>query len=118
MRANMEPLAPTTSTLGPAIAHIAQVSASLVQTIPPSPLALRSGPSSESNKKKKKAVVWALSSPERIVEFVKAGKREEAEQEWGVLEGLLEKWKDVKGTEELREKALKALEESGGKDGV
>lgn len=112
----MEPLAPTTSTLGPAIAHIAQVSASLVQTIPPSPVAPRFTAFDGSSKKKKETVAWALTCPERIVEYVKDGKKEEAEREWGVLEGLLDKWKGVKGVEELREKALKALGEN--RDGV
>ncbi|PUU82804.1 Vps51/Vps67-domain-containing protein [Tuber borchii] len=106
MRANMEPLAPTTSTLGPAISHIAQVSASLVENIPPSPVAPNIP---ASNKRKKDAVVWALACPGRIEELVKTGRRDEAERVFGVLEGMLGKWKGVKGTKELREKAMAAL---------
>ncbi|KAH0612103.1 uncharacterized protein H6S33_010155 [Morchella sextelata] len=109
MRANMEPLAPTTSTLGPAIAHIAQVSASLVQTIPVSPVALSSTEGREGSKRKKETVVWALGCPERIEAAVKEGNMEEAEREWGVLKVCLEKWEGVKGVEQLRAKALKAL---------
>lgn len=111
MRANMEPLAPTTSTLGPAIAHIAQVSASLAETIPPSPMAPTSAEFNASSKKKKEVVAWALSSPEWIEELVKDGKREEAERVWGVLEGLLGKWEGVKGVSELRGRAKGALGE-------
>ena len=107
MRANMEPLAPTTSTLGPAISHIAQVSASLVENIPPSPVTPNIP---ASNKRKKDAVVWALACPGRIEELVKTGRRDEAERVFGVLEGMLGKWKGVKGTKELREKAVAALE--------
>lgn len=113
MRANMEPLAPTTSTLGPAIAHIAQVSASLVQTIPPSPVAPQSAVSNASNKKKKDAVAWALSAPERIERLMADGKRAEADRVWQTLERLLEKWKGVRGVEELKERGLKALGDAG-----
>ncbi|KAI5841354.1 Vps51/Vps67-domain-containing protein [Morchella snyderi] len=109
MRANMEPLAPTTSTLGPAIAHIAQVSASLVQTIPVSPVALSSIEGREGSKRKKETVMWALGCPGRIEAAVKEGNMEEAEREWGVLKVCLEKWDGVKGVEQLRAKALKAL---------
>lgn len=105
----MEPLAPTTSTLGPAIAHIAQVSASLVQTIPASPVAPTSVAFNASNKKKKEVVVWALSAPERIERLVNDGKRAEAERVWRALEGLLEKWEGVVGVGELKERGLKAL---------
>ena len=106
MRANMEPHAPTTSTLGPAIAHIAQVSASLVQNIPPSPVATTFP---FSIKRKKETVAWALARPGRIEELIKDGQGEEAERVFAPLEAILEKWQGVRGTEELRQKARKAL---------
>lgn len=102
----MEPLAPTTSTLGPAIAHIAQVSASLVQNIPPSPVAT-TFPSS--NKRNKETVAWALACPEKIEELVRDGQGKEAERVFALLEAILGKWQGVRGTEELRQKAKKAL---------
>ncbi|KAL7271143.1 hypothetical protein RUND412_006125 [Rhizina undulata] len=110
MRANMEPLTPTTSTLEPAIAHIAQVSASLVQTIPQSPIAPRNNTSQYDNSPKRtETVKWVLHSPERISELVKGGKKEEAENEWVIVLSVLDKWKNAKGIEELKERCEKAL---------
>jgi len=112
MRSSMEPLTPTTSTLEPAISHIAEISSSLTSTIhnlpPPR---MRTPHASNPVKSKKETVKWALGAPERIRELVKQGKKGEAETEWGVVNGMLEKWGDgVKGVKELREAGEAALQ--------
>ena len=112
MRSSMEPLTPTTSTLEPAISHIAEISSSLTSTIhnlpPPR---VRTPNTTDTAKSKKETVKWALGAPQRIQELLKEGKKEEAEKEWGVVKGMLAKWGDgVKGVKELREKGEAALQ--------
>ncbi|KAF8424044.1 Vps51/Vps67-domain-containing protein [Tirmania nivea] len=111
MRSSMEPLTPATSTLEPAISHIAEISSSLTSTIhslpPPQAHTLNAANLAKS---KRETVKWALAAPERIQGLVKEGKKEEAEKEWGVVKGMLDKWGDgVKGVKELREKGGAAL---------
>jgi len=105
MRASMEPLTPTTSTLEPAIGHIAQVSASLVETI-------HLPPPTETKpevRERKEVVRWVLEAPRRIQRLKEEEKKEEAEAELERLQGVLDAWKGVKGVEELRVKAREAL---------
>lgn len=107
----MEPLSPATSTLEPAISHIAEISSSLTSTIHNLPPPRTRTPNATNPvKSKKETVKWALGAPERIRGLVKAGQKEEAEKEWGVVKEILEKWGDgVKGVKELRERGEAAL---------
>ncbi|KAF8459489.1 Vps51/Vps67-domain-containing protein [Terfezia claveryi] len=109
MRSSMEPLTPTTSTLEPAISHIAELSSSLTSTIHSlPPTRTPNAPNPALNKKE--TVKWTLGAPERIRELVKQGKKEEAEKAWVVVKEMLEKWGDgVKGVKELRENGEVAL---------
>ncbi|KAK6497714.1 hypothetical protein TWF481_012117 [Arthrobotrys musiformis] len=98
MRSNMEPLSPATTTLLPAISHIASVSSSLVENVhahDPSttPEAMRK----ERLRKKQEAVRYIMETPERMEKLVKAGKREEAVKEWEVVKGYVGRWKGVEG---------------------
>ncbi|KAK6524600.1 hypothetical protein TWF281_011503 [Arthrobotrys megalospora] len=94
MRSNMEPMSPATTTLLPAISHIASVSSSLVENVhahDPSttPEAMRK----ERLRKKQEAVKYILEAPERMEKLVKAGKREEAVREWEVVKGYVKRWR-------------------------
>ena len=112
MRNSMEPLTPATSTLEPAISHIAQISTSLATTIQNiRPLPSPTDPAAAAAAlHKKKIVKWALAAPERVQCLVKEGKTDEAQREWAAVTTLLEKWGDgVKGVSELREQGEKAL---------
>lgn len=120
MRSSMEPLTPTTSTLEPAIAHIAQLSGALSETIQRQ-VVPRSGQGNGDGsedaavrRRKRETVKWALGAPGRIEDMLREGRREEAETEWAVVAGLLEKWGDgVRGVRELRDKGEKALRGGG-----
>lgn len=102
----MTPLSSTTSGLEPAIAHIANVSASLVNSLPTTGTTTSATTPEEREEKlkKQKTVKWVLAAPQRIQALLDAGKTEEAETDKKEVLGLLEKWKGVKGVEELKAK--------------
>src|SRR5688572_7910777 len=108
MRTNMTPLSSTTSGLEPAIAHIANVSASLASSLPTTgsndSTTTASTEEREAKLKKQKTVKWVLAAPERIQSLLDAGKTEEAEQDRKEVLALLEKWNGVKGVDELKAK--------------
>ena len=108
MRTNMDPLAPTTHTLSPAISHIAETAASLsasMQERPakPKPEIQVEGEAEIRKRKERETVRWVLDTPRRLSALLENGKREEAEKEWAEVRPILEKWKDVGGVAELRE---------------
>jgi preprotein translocase subunit SecD len=111
----MDPLAPTTHTLSPAISHIAETAASLsssIHSVAARPQGLgievRVEDESEENekrerkKKEQETVRWVLDTPRRLRALVAADKDEEAEKEWNEVSGILDKWGDVRGVKELR----------------
>lgn len=117
MRGNMDPLAPTTHTLGPAIAHIAETAASLsssMQALPAKPQGLGIDIHVEdeddtkvevaAKQKQKDTVRWVLDTPRRLQEMIDQEQDEEAEHEWEEISKILDKWKGVAGAEELRQK--------------
>ncbi|KAF1950298.1 hypothetical protein CC80DRAFT_520069 [Byssothecium circinans] len=130
MRGNMDPLAPTTHTLGPAMAHIAETAASLsssMQALPAKPQPLGLGieisgeediTKSEEERKKQKqkdTVRWVLSTPRRLQELIDQEQEEEAERDWEEVSNVLDKWEGVAGVKELREECeeiMKVEEES------
>lgn len=116
MRANMAPLAPQTSTLMPAISHIAQAAEEL---------ALRAADTSRNgvgrdtsadgrktedrakHRKDRAAVRWVLDTPRRI----KKSGPEKAD--WTQVRSLLDKWQGegVVGVDKVRIACERALEE-------
>ncbi|KAF2679129.1 hypothetical protein K458DRAFT_315142 [Lentithecium fluviatile CBS 122367] len=117
MRGNMDPLAPTTHTLGPAIAHIAETAASLsssMQALPAKPIQVGLGIEISidgEEEAKKEAVIkqrqketarWVLDTPRRLQEMIDQEQDEEAEAEWEEVGKILDKWGGVAGVEELR----------------
>lgn len=132
MRGNMDPLAPTTHTLGPAIAHIAETAASLSSTmdaIPAKPqgLGLVLDPTSHATtetpeikidsekEKQKNTVLWVLNTPRRLQHLIDQEREEEAERDWEEISRILDQWQGVKGAKELRdecEEIMRVEEES------
>jgi len=112
MRMNMDPLTPTTSTLAPAISHIAEtattLSNELAANVPPA-----KDPEVEKKRKQRETVKWVLDAPRRLGELVEKGKEEAAKKEWDVVRGLLDKWKGVSGTEEVRKACEQVFAEDG-----
>jgi hypothetical protein len=114
MRGNMDPLAPTTHTLGPAISHIAETASSLSSSLQDSHQSKEEGlgisirveqdeEDAEKKKRQKDTVKWVLDTPRRLQEMVDQDQEEEAEKEWADVERILEKWKGVAGVKEIRE---------------
>ncbi|QIX00193.1 hypothetical protein AMS68_005710 [Peltaster fructicola] len=112
MRTNMDPLAPTTSTLTPAISHIAATATALSESI-----RSQHGTFMDSDASRKaaeqKTVRWVLAAPERIKALVLAGQREGAEAQWIQVETLLNKWSAVTGVERVRAACQEALAVKG-----
>jgi len=125
MRGNMDPLAPTTHTLGPAISHIAETAASLSSSLHESHQSEEEGlgisihiehgqgNTTEVDKKRrqKETVKWVLDTPRRLQELLDQEQDEEAEKDWEEISRILDKWKDVAGVKELRERCEEIMEE-------
>ncbi|KAH7378824.1 Vps51/Vps67-domain-containing protein [Pyrenochaeta sp. MPI-SDFR-AT-0127] len=124
MRGNMDPLAPTTHTLGPAISHIAETAASLsssMHSIPPKPQGLgidirieRDDTEQEGLNKKqvqKETVIWVLDTPRRLRLLIDQERDEDAEKEWEGVSQILDQWKEVTGVKELREECERIMDE-------
>ncbi|MCJ1388973.1 hypothetical protein MMC18_001825 [Xylographa bjoerkii] len=119
MRVNMDPLTPTTSTLSPAIAHIANTAASLASALQERvkvPRIVENGGAAEyeeqaeEKRRKRQTVRWVLDAPRRLRECVDRGQPEVAESDWSEVKALLDKWKGVGGAEEVRRECEKVLE--------
>jgi hypothetical protein len=125
MRGNMDPLAPTTHTLGPAISHIAETAASLSSSLHDSHqskeeglgISIRveqdEGAKVEADKKRrqKDTVKWVLDTPRRLREMIDRDQDEEADKEWEEVSRILDKWKHAAGVTELREQCEAIMEE-------
>jgi len=62
-----------------------------------------SSPNLEIEQRKRDTVRWVLRAPERLEEMLEEGKStEDMQSEWIMLSPLLEKWKGVKGVEDIR----------------
>ncbi|KAI4711757.1 hypothetical protein J4E89_003199 [Alternaria sp. Ai002NY15] len=125
MRGNMDPLAPTTHTLGPAISHIAETAASLSSSLQDSHQSKEQGlgisirveqddkDKSDADKKRRQqdTVRWVLDTPRRLQDMVDQDQDEKAEKEWEEVSRILDKWKGVAGVQELREQCEAIMRE-------
>ncbi|KAF2001026.1 hypothetical protein P154DRAFT_399851, partial [Amniculicola lignicola CBS 123094] len=126
MRTNMDPMAPTTHTLSPAISHIAETAVSLSAAMrvesqqQPTGLGIDirvdkvngDGEAGAVRKQKEKDTVrWVLDTPRRLQRLINEDKDEEAEQDWEEVSKILEKWSGVAGVKELRQECELIMEE-------
>lgn len=112
MREKMDPLTPTTSTLTPAIGHIAETASSLSGQLKASRGRSGTVGADDGKQKDQQATVrWVLAAPSRLEAFLEEGKREEAEKEWHDVQRLLEKWSEVRGVEDVRKACEAAMAE-------
>ncbi|KAF2704132.1 hypothetical protein K504DRAFT_158692 [Pleomassaria siparia CBS 279.74] len=132
MRTNMDPLAPTTHTLGPAISHIAETAAQLSSKhiVPERRADLGLGISvcvedendvgdrEDATRKmnEKDTVKWVLDTPRRLRELIKQENEEAAEEEWEEVSKILKKWWGVPGVKELWEECEATLGEEEEED--
>lgn len=132
MRTNMDPLAPATHTLGPAISHIAETAASLSSSMhglqaAPQGLGIHvrvEGDGNDGNtepdsvataavtkkSKERDTVRWVLDTPRRIQEMIDQEEDDEAQKEWNQVSKILDKWNGVTGVNELREQCEAILQ--------
>ncbi|KAF1938048.1 hypothetical protein EJ02DRAFT_411125 [Clathrospora elynae] len=129
MRGNMDPLAPTTHTLGPAIAHIAETAASLSSSLQGSQ-SKAEGLGADirveeddtdreevmKKQKQRETVKWVLDTPRRLQEMINRDQGGEAEKEWEEVSLILERWKNVAGAKELREECETIMQEEDDSD--
>ena len=110
----MDPLTPTTSTLSPAISHIAETAKSLagiLQDRSPQPVsAHETDDLGALNKRQQQETVrWVLATPHRLRNRLDTGNVEEAKNDWAEADGLLQHWEGVAGVPELKDTCLKIL---------
>lgn len=112
MREKMDPLTPTTSTLAPAIGHIAETAAALRTS---------DGGKASSNdsdiqrrQQERETAKWVLDAPRRLQALIDDRRKEEADREWREIARLLDKWKGVNGVEDVRSRCLEALNSGNG----
>lgn len=120
MRSNMDPLTPATSTLSPAISHIAETATSLAEL--PRHRSLRSekptdGGADAAKRRQQETVKWVLGTPRRLQVLLNSGKGEEAAENWVETRRLLDKWEGVKGVDRVRDECLKVMGIGNGGDG-
>lgn len=95
MRENVDPMAPVTTTLEPAVKHIADVAGDIAGS---------RGVGGGDREAQKETVRWVLGAPERLKGLKEQGNEEEMTKLWDEVSGMLEKWKGVKGVDEVRRK--------------
>lgn len=118
---NMDPLTPATSTLSPAVSHIAETAAFLATAFRDRSSGSNiegvegGGESKNARRRQEQATVrWVLAAPTRLRAMLEAGEEEEEEEaakEWGEVQRLLGKWEGVAGVEELRSTCVKVMSE-------
>lgn len=117
MRSNMDPLTPTTSTLSPAISHIAETATSLSTSFQIRDLTAegvaRLGDDQSMAAGRKQAqqetVRWVCGAPQRLQVMLDAGRGEEAADDWVQVQRLLGKWAGINGVDEIRDKCMKVM---------
>lgn len=119
MRDRMDPLTPATSTLGPAVAHIAETARGLVAGVGVGGDGdgdgdvggeRREGEEGERRRRREKDTVrWVLGTPRRLEVMLDEGRVEDAKGDWEEIQGILQKWRDVGGVDELRDQCEKTM---------
>ncbi|KAK4990055.1 hypothetical protein LTR50_002831 [Elasticomyces elasticus] len=119
MRTNMDPLTPATSTLAPAISHIAVTATSLSRSLSERILSTSiinipegtesSGEAQTAEQQQKATVRWALAAPDHLRKLCSEDRRQDAETEWNEITALLAHWHDVPGVEKVKADCEEAM---------
>ena len=117
MRDNMDPLTPTTSTLSPAVAHIAETARGLVAGVGNGNGSGGSRGIGEEGKEEmgkvrrqeRDTVRWVLGTPKRLGVLLDEGRLEDARNDWEEVRRILLRWQDVAGVDELRRECEKIM---------
>jgi hypothetical protein len=111
MREKMDPMTPTTSTLTPAIGHIAETASSLTEGLRRSlgEPAVEARTKAMATKNQQDVVRWVLAAPQRIRDKMDAGDEDDARDDWSRVSAVLKQWQTVKGADAVRRACLEAL---------
>ena len=104
----MDPLTPTTSTLVPAISHIAETAVTLSNELAAHVPAKNDDTLRQ--KRERQTVQWVLDAPNRLGRLVEDGKPADAARDWDQVRSLLDRWKGVQGVEGVRIACERALD--------
>ncbi|KAL8851107.1 MAG: hypothetical protein Q9221_004003 [Calogaya cf. arnoldii] len=116
MRTNMDPLTPTTSTLTPAIAHIAETAASLAASLQDRNTEAPEDEALVKKERQRQTVRWVLGAPSRLKGLIEGDQKEEAKKDWDEVQKLLEKWNEVQGVDEVRQQCLSIMDGDASND--
>ncbi|KAF2664903.1 hypothetical protein BT63DRAFT_78953 [Microthyrium microscopicum] len=109
MRSNMDPLAPATSTLAPAIAHIAETAASLSSELDKGAVeGLTTG--QKKQQRQRLLIQRAVDCPTTLTSLIDEGHNDEAIEEWATVQKILDRCQAVAGIAELRERCQKIID--------
>ncbi|KAK9467921.1 Vps51/Vps67-domain-containing protein [Lipomyces arxii] len=114
MRVSMDPLQPTTTALEPAVAHIAEVSTTLIATLSERRRKLAADEVQsdvEVSKDVLKVLKTLVDAPSALSRLIDNGERAKAQAYWNTLEPALEKLEHVKGVNKIKEDCKSALGE-------
>lgn len=114
MRTNMDPLIPTTSTLSPAISHIAETAASLAESLQGRNARGEKARGKEDDvslmkQRQRETVRWVVGAPNRLSSLLDKGKRSEAEEDWKEVRDLLGRWGGVQGIDEVKAQCTRIM---------
>ncbi|KAK9388413.1 Vps51/Vps67-domain-containing protein [Lipomyces mesembrius] len=114
MRGNIDPLRPTTSALEPAVAHIAEVSTTLIATLSErrrknASEEVASNGNGHSSKEKSEFLRVIVDAPRRIRELVQKGDVEKARADWEIIEPVLNRLKGINGMDKIMEDCINSL---------
>ena len=108
MRTNMDPLTPATSTLAPAISHIAETASTLSKELAEHASSPKHA-NTDGRAKQVQTVRWVLDAPHRFRYLLDNDRKTAVEDEWTVIKDLLDKWKSVEGATEVKRQCEQAL---------
>ncbi|KAK9235951.1 Vps51/Vps67-domain-containing protein [Lipomyces kononenkoae] len=114
MRGNIDPLRPTTSALEPAVAHIADVSTTLIATLSErrrktASDEMASNGTGHTAKEKAEFLRVIVDAPRHIQELLEMGDVEKAQADWDILEPVLNRFNSIKGVDKIMEDCIDAL---------
>jgi hypothetical protein len=109
----MDPLAPATITLAPAVAHIAETAVGLAGELGTADTNEKS--KAEQRKRKQRELIQrALQGPETIQSLLNKNRRDDAVAEWNIIQKILDRCGNVKGVQELRDQCEEIITEDDG----
>ena len=109
MRANMDPLTPTTGTLGMAVGYIAETAGALAANAKQQCQNQDAREDDDSTRdqaarraKQKETVRWVLGAPKRLELLLSKGEKQAASKEWDETSKMLSKWDGIGGVSQLK----------------